>query len=231
MTKSLGVVSMASWCGSHAWPTWYTSVEKGPPSSTRGRQRALPAFQWDLWWWLPLKKSLWCIDWVSTQWGGLKPGWISGSSWRQWLAEFLSDQYWVQSVQPLDDGAECNLSKFAGDTKLGGVAVTVDGNAAIQNDLKWVNRNVMRFNKENCKVLHLGRSIPMHQCVMVASSVERSLAEKDLEVLVDSRFNMRLSVSKKISLQIPFRYLLYIPQFYKVGVNWPEGHHSVTNPR
>ncbi|KAF4793960.1 hypothetical protein TURU_107582 [Turdus rufiventris] len=117
--------------------------------------------------------------------------------------EFLSDQYWVQSVKPLDDGAECSLSKFAGDTKLGGVAVTVDGNAAIQNDLKWVNRNVMRFNKENCKVLHLGRSIPMHQCVMVASSVERSLAEKDLKDLVNSRFNMRLSVSKKISYRFP----------------------------
>lgn len=160
MTKSLGVVSMASWCGSHAWPTWYTSVEKGPPSWMRGRQRALPAFQWDLWWWLPLKKNLWCIEWVSTQWGGLKPGWISGSSWRQWLAEFLSDQYWVQSVKPLDDGAECSLSKFVGDTKMGGAPVTVDGNAAIQNDLKWVNRNVMRFNKENCKVLHLGRSSP-----------------------------------------------------------------------
>lgn len=178
MTKSLGVVSMASPSGSRAWPTWYTSVEKGLTSCMRGRQRALPGFQWDLWWWLPLKKSLWCIDWVGTQWGGLKPGWISGSGWRLRLAEFLSDQYWVQSVKPLDDGAECSLSKLAGDTKLGGVAVTVDGNAAIQNYLsrleKWVNRNVTRFNKGNCKVLHLGRSIPIHQCVMVASSGKES---------------------------------------------------------
>lgn len=103
-------------------------------------------------------------------------------------------------VKPLDDGAECSLSKCPGDTKLEEVAETLEGHAVIQNDLnrleKWVNRNVRRFNKGNCEVLHLGRSTPMHQYMMVASSVERSLAEKDLKVLVDTRLNMKLSVSK-----------------------------------
>lgn len=37
---------------------------------------------------------------------------------------------------------------------------------------------------------------PMHQCMMVALSVERNFAEKDLEVLVDTKFNRKLSVWK-----------------------------------
>lgn len=48
------------------------------------------------------------------------------------------------SVKPLDDGAEGSLSWFAGDAKRGGVTFTLQGRAAIQNDLnmleKWVKQ-------------------------------------------------------------------------------------------
>jgi len=64
---------------------------------------------------------------------------------------FINDQ---------EDGAECTLSKLAGDTKLGGVADTPEGRAAIQRDLtrleKWANGDLMKLNKEKCKVLPLG---------------------------------------------------------------------------
>jgi len=48
----------------------------------------------------------------------------------------------------------------------------------------------MKFNKENCKVLHLGKNNPMHQYMLRATQLESSLAEKDLGVLVDTRLNM-----------------------------------------
>ncbi|KAK4820682.1 hypothetical protein QYF61_003602 [Mycteria americana] len=69
-------------------------------------------------------------------------------------------------VNDLDDGTECALS-FADDTKQGGVDDTLDGCAAFQGDVDWLenwaNRNVMPFNKRECKALHLGRNSPIHQ--------------------------------------------------------------------
>jgi len=95
-------------------------------------------------------------------------------------------------INDLDEELECTLSKFADETKLGGAADTPAGCPAIQCDLDrletWAERNLMKFSKGKCRVLHQHR--------LGEDPLESSAAERDLGILVDDR----LTISKQCAL-------------------------------
>lgn len=87
----------------------------------------------------------------------------------------------------LSDGTKCTISIFAGDTKLGKEADIPEGCADIQTNLGWRNgltgtsQNSTRRSSKCFSLFHFGRNRPRQQ---------HGLGDKQLEVLVDTKFNM-----------------------------------------
>lgn len=75
--------------------------------------------------------------------------------------------------------------------KLGGAVDTPGGCAAIQKDLDWLGeraaRNLMKFNKAEFEVLHLGMVNSMHHCMLGPDELEIRLAESNIRVLTDTK--------------------------------------------
>ncbi|PKU36722.1 rna-directed dna polymerase from mobile element jockey-like [Limosa lapponica baueri] len=95
-------------------------------------------------------------------------------------------------INDLDEGKECIFSSFADDTKLGGLSDTPEDCVDIQRDLdrleSWAEKNLMRFNKGKCRVLHLERKNARHQYRLGVDLLESTSEEKDM---VDSKLCMR----------------------------------------
>jgi len=97
-------------------------------------------------------------------------------------------------VSGMDSGIQCTLSKFADDTKLNGAVNMLQGRDTIQRDFDrlemWACANLMKFNKDKCKALHMGWGNLKHKYRLGGEWIESSPEEKRLGVLVDKKLNM-----------------------------------------
>lgn len=77
----------------------------------------------------------------------------------QWYSPEINTRSSLVHLVFLDKGSKCTLSKSSDDTKLRGVADTLEGCADIQQDLdrleEWAERRM-----DMCRILHLGRKNP-----------------------------------------------------------------------
>ncbi|KAK4827884.1 LOW QUALITY PROTEIN: hypothetical protein QYF61_022307 [Mycteria americana] len=97
-------------------------------------------------------------------------------------------------ISDLDDGIKCTLMKSADDTKLSGEVGTSEGRGTLQEDMdrleEWANKNLMKFNKDKCKVLYLGKHNSGVHHRLGSTQLGRSSVERDPGVLVDNKLNM-----------------------------------------
>ncbi|KFR16553.1 hypothetical protein N306_06082, partial [Opisthocomus hoazin] len=71
----------------------------------------------------------------------------------------------------------------------------------------WAERNLMKFNKGKCRVLHLGQNNHMHQYRFVAYLLESSSVKRDLGVLVDDKLTVSQSRQCALAAQRASRVL------------------------
>ncbi|KAK4825175.1 hypothetical protein QYF61_024655 [Mycteria americana] len=144
----------------------------------------------------------WSVRWVGNWQTGRTQRVVVNSSFSDWQpvtsgvpqGSILDPMLFSIFISDLDDGIKCTLMKFANDTKLSGEVDTSEGRATLQEDLdrlnEWANKNLMKFNKDKCKVLHLGKHNPGGQHRLGSTRLGSSSVERDLGVLVDNKLSM-----------------------------------------
>ena len=138
--------------------------------------------------WLPRRTQRVVVNGSQSSWCAVTSGVPQGSV----LGPILFNIF----ISDVDTGVRRELAKFANDTKLWSKASTPEDRAVIQADrdrlMKWADENLMAFNTEKCKTLHLGRKNLQHPYRLGSATLDSTTEERDLGVMSDHKMNMSL---------------------------------------
>ena len=132
--------------------------------------------------WLTNRKQRVVINGEASDWLHVTSGVPQGS--------VLGPLLFLIYINDIDFGVSSKISKFADDTKLGGKALTIGDCESIQKDLdnlnNWSEKWLLKFNKDKCKIMHVGYNNLKHNYKLQGRNLIRVEEEKDLGVIVKS---------------------------------------------
>ena len=131
--------------------------------------------------WLSGRKQRVVIDGEASEWLCVLSSVIQGS--------VLGGTLFTIYIDDLDDQVKSLIRKFADDTKVARQVKTPEDHAEMQKDIdmmsKWAAEWQMQFNKEKCKIMHIGSKNLKIKYMMDGNEMSVTETEKDLGVTID----------------------------------------------
>ena len=134
--------------------------------------------------WLDDRSQRVVINGKESEWSQVTSGVPQGSV----LGPLLFTIY----INDIDENIVSQISKFADDTKIGGICRDESDHGLIQSDLnrlfEWSQKWLMSFNINKCKVMHLGGNAKTPRFKYFINGIELEVVkeEKDLGVLISN---------------------------------------------
>ena len=112
----------------------------------------------------------------------------------------LGPRLFLVYVNDLLDGLDSHGKLFADDVKVFRRVRNIQDRNNLQDDLdkldEWSRRWKLKFNREKCKVMHIGRRNPCYDYTMNNTILSTTSLEKDLGILISSDLKVSAQVAK-----------------------------------
>ena len=105
-------------------------------------------------------------------------------------------------INDLDEGIQCNISKFADDTKLGGIVRCEEDAWRLQGDLdrlsEWADAWQMQYNVDKCEVIHFGSKNMRVDYYLNGGRLGKGEMQRDLGVMVHQTLKVGMQVQQAV---------------------------------
>ncbi|XP_059843914.1 P-selectin glycoprotein ligand 1 isoform X2 [Hypanus sabinus] len=144
--------------------------------------------------WLNGRSQRVVVEDCFSEWRSVTSGMLQGSE--------LGPLLFVIYINDLDDNVVNWISKFADDTKIGGVVDSEEGFQSLQRDLdqleKWAEKWQMEFNTDKCEVLHFGRTNQGRTYKVNGRTLRSAVEQRDLGIQIQNSLKVVSQVDRVV---------------------------------